>query len=133
MGRSLEPVLKPLGFDWKIGVGLVSSIFQREMFVSTMSTIYNVQDEDESRTISLRDQMKRDRDPVTGRPVFSPLTGLSLIVFYVFAMQCLSTVAVMRRETNGWRWPLFQIAYMTALAYSASFVVYRIGLAMGMS
>lgn len=133
MGRSLEPVIQPLGFDWKIGVGLVSSIFQREIFVSTMSTIYNVQDKDDSGSVSLRDQMKRDRDPMTGRAVFGPLTGISLMVFYVFAMQCLSTVAVMRRETNSWRWPLFQIAYMTALAYSATFVVYRIGLSLGIS
>lgn len=131
-GQFIEPLIKPLGFDWKIGIGLVSSILQREVFVSTMGTIYNIQNEDiNNGTLSLREQIQQDRDPVTGKPTFTVLTALCLMVYYVLAMQCLSTVAVMRRETNGWKWPIFQVAYMTALAYSVTFVVYRTGLWFG--
>jgi ferrous iron transport protein B len=132
LGKTIEPAIRPLGFDWKIGIGLVSSVFQREMFVSTLGTIYNIQSDDDGGSISLKEQMRKDVDPETGRRLFTPLTGVALMVFYVLAMQCLSTVAVMRRETNGWKWPLFQIGYMTALAYVATFAVYRAGLAMGL-
>jgi ferrous iron transport protein B len=131
LGRAIEPVIRPLGFDWKIGIGLVSSVFQREMFVSTMGTIYNIQSEDNAATMSLKEQMQRDIDPQTGRALFSPLTGVSLMIFYVLSMQCISTVAVMRRETNGWKWPIFQIAYMTAMAYIATFAVHRVGVFLG--
>ncbi len=131
-GRALEPLIAPLGFDWKIGIGLISSLLQREMFVSTMGTIYNVQTGDEGGTVSLRERMKNDVRPDTGRPLFTPLTGICLMIYYVLAMQCLSTVAIMRRETNGWKWPLIQIAGMTALAYCATFAVYRVGLWAGL-
>jgi ferrous iron transport protein B len=131
LGKAIEPALAPLGFDWKIGIGIVSSVFQREMFVSTLGTIYNMQDNAGGGSQSLREQMRADINPQTGRPLFTPLTGVSLMVFYVLAMQCLSTVAVMRRETNGWKWPLFQIAYMTALAYAATFAVNRLGFLLG--
>ncbi len=128
-GKIIEPLIKPLGFDWKIGIGLVGSILQREVFVSTMGTIYNIKDADnESGNISLREHLQSDIDPVTGQPSFTILTAICLMIYYVLAMQCMSTVAVMKRETNGWKWPLFQIGYMTALAYSATFIVYRIGL-----
>ncbi|MBI4535879.1 MAG: ferrous iron transport protein B [Ignavibacteriae bacterium] len=131
-GRLIEPLIKPLGFDWKIGIGLVGSILQREVFVSTMGTIYNIQNAaDNEGSVSLRQQLQQDRDPVTGTPTFTALTAICLMVYYVLAMQCMSTVAVMRRETNGWKWPLFQIGYMTALAYSVTFIVYRAGLAIG--
>jgi len=131
-GRLIEPLIRPLGFDWKIAIGLVSSLLQREVFVSTMGTIYNIQNADNNDgTVSLRQQLQNDRDPLTGRPSFTVLTALCLMVYYVLAMQCMSTVAVMRRETNGWKWPLFQIGYMTALAYGATFVVYRAGLWLG--
>jgi ferrous iron transport protein B len=130
-GKALEPLIAPLGFDWKIGIGLVSSLLQREMFVSTMGTIYNVETGDEYGTTSLRERMQSDVRPDTGTRVFTPLTGICLMVYYVLAMQCLSTVATMRRETNTWRWPLIQIGYMTALAYAATFVTYRAGLWMG--
>lgn len=131
-GHLIEPLIKPLGFDWKVGIGLVGSILQREVFVSTMGTIYNIQNADENEgSVSLRQQMQQDRDPVTGAPTFTVLTAICLMVYYVLAMQCMSTVAVMRRETNGWKWPLFQIGYMTALAYSVTFVVYRAGLFFG--
>jgi ferrous iron transport protein B len=131
LGKAVEPALVPLGFDWKIGIGIVSSVFQREMFVSTMGTIYNMQEGDDAGAQTLREQMRADINPHTGRPLFTPLTGVSLMVFYVLAMQCLSTVAVMRRETNGWKWPLFQIGYMTVLAYTATFALSTIGTALG--
>ncbi|MBM2839959.1 MAG: Ferrous iron transport protein [Bacteroidetes bacterium] len=128
-GKMIEPLIKPLGFDWKVGIGLVTSLLQREVFVSTMGTIYNIQNADDNDGgLSLRQQMQQDRNPVSGAPTFTALTAICLMVYYVLAMQCMSTVAVMRRETNGWKWPLFQIGYMTVLAYSATFVVYRVGL-----
>ena len=127
-GHAIEPLIRPLGFDWKIGIGLVGSLLQREVFVSTMGTIYNINDSKGSGVVSLREHLRQDVDPATGRPVFSILTAICLMVYYVLAMQCMSTVAVMRRETNSWRWPLFQIAYMTALAYVVTFAVYRVGL-----
>jgi ferrous iron transport protein B len=131
-GHLIEPLIRPLGFDWKIGIGLVGSLLQREVFVSTMGTIYNIQNSnDGTGSISLRQQLQQDRDPQTGVPTFTVLTALCLMIYYVLAMQCMSTVAVMRRETNGWRWPLFQIGYMTALAYSVTFVVFRAGLFFG--
>lgn len=128
-GKVIEPVIKPLGFDWKIGIGIIGSLLQREVFVSTMGTIYNIQNADEEAgTSSLIDKMRADVDPVTGLPVWTTLTAVCVMIYYVLAMQCMSTVAVMRRETNGWKWPLFQIGYMTALAYGVTFVAYRIGL-----
>jgi ferrous iron transport protein B len=132
-GHLIEPLIKPLGFDWKIGIGLIGSILQREVFVSTMGTIYNIQNADQNEgNVSLQAQLQRDRDPTTGRATFSILTAICLMVYYVFAMQCLSTVAVMRRETNGWKWPMFQVGYMTVLAYGATFSVYHIGLFVGL-
>jgi ferrous iron transport protein B len=126
-GHVIEPLICPLGFDWKIGVGILTSLLQREVFVSTVSTIYNIQGNDENTT-SLRDQMRKDIDPSTGLPKFTVLTAICVMVYYVLAMQCMSTLAVMRRETNGWKWPMFQLGYMTALAYGVTFIVYRIGL-----
>lgn len=131
-GRFLEPLIKPLGFDWKIGIGLVSSIMQRELFVSTMATIYNIEKtSDAAGSLSLQAHLQKDIDPATGRPSFTLLTAICLMVYYMLAMQCLSTLAIMKRETNSWRWPLFQLGYMTALAYGATFLVYRVGLALG--
>ena len=129
-GICIEPVIKPLGFDWKIGIGLVASFAAREVFVGTMGIVYAVESEDKEDTKPLREQMNNEKW-ADGRPVFSPLACLSLMVFYVFAMQCLSTVAIVKRETNGWKWPLFQIAYMTATAWFASFVVYQGGRILG--
>lgn len=131
-GHLIEPLIKPLGFDWKIGIGLIASLLQREVFVSTMGTIYNVQNADEDDgSVSLQSNMQRDIHPDTGTPTFTLLTALCLMVYYVLAMQCMSTVAVMRRETNGWKWPLFQIGYMTALAYGVTFTLYHLGLFLG--
>lgn len=128
-GKMIEPVIKPLGFDWKIGIGMIGSLLQREVFVSTMGTIYNIQNADEEAgSSSLIEKMRADVDPATGLPVWTTLTAICVMVYYVLAMQCMSTVAVMRRETNGWKWPLIQIGYMTALAYGVTFIVYRVGL-----
>lgn len=129
-GQLIEPAIRPLGFDWKIGIGIIGSLLQREVFVSTMGTMYNIQNADDNPT-SLREQMRNDINPETGLPVWTALTAICVMVYYVLAMQCMSTVAVMRRETNGWKWPLFQFGYMTALAYGITFIVYRTGLMFG--
>jgi ferrous iron transport protein B len=125
-GHAIEPVIKPLGYDWKIGIGLAGSFAAREVFVSTMSIIYAIeQDDDEEVTRHVLAEKLRQEKHADGRPIYSIATCLSLMVFYVFAMQCLSTVAVVRRETNGWKWPLFQLGYMTGAAYVAALVVYQ--------
>jgi ferrous iron transport protein B len=121
-GHALEPLIAPLGFDWKIGVGLLASLTAREVIVSTLAQIYASSDED----TSLRHAIASDVDPRTGRPVFDPPTVGALLVFFVFALQCLSTLAIMHRETNSWRWPAFAFAYLLCLAYGASFVTYRV-------
>ena len=123
LGKSIEPVIEPLGFDWKIGVGLIGSLAAREVIVATLAQIHATQEEDE---VSLRDAIRADTWPETGKPVFDPPTVASLLVFFVFALQCMSTLATMRRETNSWRWPAFAFGYLLALAYGASFVTYRI-------
>jgi ferrous iron transport protein B len=130
VGHAIEPAIAPLGFDWKIGIGLIGSFVAREVFVSTMSTVYNVEMEDKEKIEPLRDTM-RDEARDDGRPVFTPLVCIGLMVFYVLAMQCISTVAIVRRETNSWRWPFFQIAYMTGLAWVAAFLVYQGGKLLG--
>jgi ferrous iron transport protein B len=133
LGHALEPLIAPLGFDWKIGIGLVASFAAREVFVSTMSTVYNVGefDDSEAGTRSLAETLRAQRHP-DGRPVYTPLVAVTLMVFYVFALQCVSTIAVVRRETASWRWPLFQLAYMTALAWGMAFLTYRGGLLLGL-
>ncbi len=127
-GHLLEPVIKPLGFNWKIGIGLVGSLLQREVFVSTMGTIYGIKDAGESGgNRTLQQRLQEDVDPVTGQHTFTVLTAICLMIYYVLAMQCMSTVAIVRRETNSWRWPAFQFAYMTGLAYVVTFAVYHVG------
>jgi ferrous iron transport protein B len=127
VGHALEPAIAPLGFDWKIGVGLVASLAAREVIVSTMAQIYAASDESDS----LRDAIVSDVDPATGKRLFTPATVASLLVFFVFALQCTSTLAVMRRETNSWRWPAFAFGYLLALAYGASFATHKIVTALG--
>ncbi len=129
IGHWIEPAIRPLGFNWEIGVGIVASFAARELFVGTMGVIYSVGDVDES-SATLQEQMRAATWP-DGRPVFTPLVAVSLMVFYVLSCQCVSTIAVVRQETRSWRWPLFQIAYMTALAYVAALLIYQIGTAMG--
>ena len=128
-GHALEPVIKPLGFDWQIGIGLISSFAAREVFVSTMGVVFNAEAEGDDTT-PLRQALLAAKWP-DGRPLFTPLVCITLMIFYVFAMQCVSTIAVVRRETNGWKWPIFQTLYMTGTAWILSFVVFQAGRALG--
>ena len=132
MGRAIEPLIKPLGFDWKIGIGIVGSFAAREVFVSTMSTVYNVGEvaDSDAGTASLATMLQSQQRP-DGSKLYTPLLGVTLMVFYVFALQCVSTVAVVRRETNSWKWPLFQWLYMTALAWVLAFVTWHGGRLLG--
>lgn len=130
IGTTMEPVIKPLGYDWRIGIGLIGSFAAREVFVSTMSIVFNVSEEADA--VILRDEFRQAQWP-DGRPLFTPLVCIGLMVFFVFAMQCMSTVAVVYRETGGWLWPTFQLLYMTGLAYIAALLVYQVGRAMGYS
>ena len=131
LGRIIEPVIEPLGFDWKIGIGIISSFAAREVFVSTMSVVYNVGEESgNGASASLVKVMKEQRRP-DGRAVFTPLTTFSLMIFYVFALQCASTVAVVRRETNSWKWPIFQWLYLGILAWVMAFLTYHGGQLLG--
>ncbi len=123
VGHAIEPLIAPLGFDWKIGVGLVASLAAREVIVSTLAQIYAASEEDE---ISLRQAIQNDVYPDTGEPVFTNATAASLLVFFVFALQCMSTLATIRRETNSWGWPAFAFGYLLILAYGASFLTYRV-------
>jgi ferrous iron transport protein B len=124
LGKSIEPVIKPLGFDWKIGIALITSFAAREVFVGTMATLYSAQG-DGSRTESVRDRMAEARNPDTGELVFTLPVAFSLMIFYAYAMQCMSTLAVVYRETKSWKWPIIQLVYMTAMAYVASLLVYQ--------
>ena len=133
LGHMIEPAIRPLGFDWKIGIGIVASFAAREVFVSTMSVVYNVGEVDAGDRVAtaglaetLRGEKRED-----GTRVYTALTGITLMVFYVFAMQCVSTIAIVRRETNSWKWPLFQFVYMTALAWGLAFVTYQGGKVLG--
>jgi ferrous iron transport protein B len=128
-GHLIEPAIRPLGFDWQIGIGLIASFAAREVFVSTMGVVFNAQS-DADDTAPLRQALAAARWP-DGAPLFTPLVCLTLMIFYVFAMQCVSTIAVVRRETNSWRWPLFQIAYMTGTAWVVCFAVASIGRLLG--
>jgi ferrous iron transport protein B len=124
IGHALEPAIAPLGFDWKIGVGLVASLAAREVIVATLAQIYAVSDADDSA--SLRQALRADVNPSTGKPVFNLPVALSLLVFFVFALQCTSTIVVMARETGGWRWPALAFGYMLGLAWLASFATYQV-------
>jgi ferrous iron transport protein B len=128
MGHFIEPAIAPLGFDWKMGIGIITSFAAREVFVSTMSTVYNVgsADESESGKQTLAQTLRNQRRP-DGSPLYTPLLAVTLMVFYVFALQCASTVAVVRRETNSWKWPAFQWLYMGALAWILAFITWHGG------
>lgn len=125
IGKFIEPVIRPLGYDWKIGIALFTSFAAREVFVGTMATIYSVGSagDDELR---IRDRMAEEINPLTGEPVYNQATAWSLLVFYVFAMMCMSTLAVTKRETGGWKWPAIQFTFMTALAYVSAMAVYQL-------
>jgi ferrous iron transport protein B len=126
LGHEMEPALRPLGFDWKMGIGLIGAFAARETFVSTMGITYAVGNTDDAGTGGLEAAMRADRYP-NGQPVWTPLVAISLLVWFVLALQCISTVAIARRETGGWSWPIFMIVYMNALAYVASFAVFQVG------
>lgn len=123
LGRAIEPAIQPLGFDWKIGIALITSFAAREVFVGTMATIYSIGSAEDE--FSVRDRMASERNPVTGEPVYNLATSLSLLIFYVLAMQCMSTLAVVKRETKSWKWPIIQFTFMSAMAYLGSLLVYQ--------
>ena len=125
LGKTIEPVIRPLGYDWKIGIALITSFAAREVFVGTMATLYSVGEDADKNTSTLREKMNAAVRP-DGTKVYNLATGLSLLVFYVLAMQCMSTLAVVKRETRSWKWPAIQLVYMTGLAYLMSWVVYEI-------
>lgn len=123
LGKSIEPVIRPLGYDWKIGIALITSFAAREVFVGTLATIYSVGEEDEGTLI---EKMRAQKFPGTNTHVYSLATSISLLVFYVFAMQCMSTLAIVKRETGSWKWPLIQFGYMSALAYVSALICYQV-------
>lgn len=125
IGKWLEPAIRPLGYDWKIGIALITSFAAREVFVGTIATIYSIGTVDDDDTDTIRERLRQEKNPETGGRRFTPAVGFSLLVFYAFAMQCMSTLAVVYRETKGWKWPLIQLLYMTALAYLSALVVYQ--------
>jgi ferrous iron transport protein B len=124
LGKAIEPAIAPLGFDWKIGIALVTSFAAREVFVGTMATMYSNGDADNVQP--LREKMQAEINPATGLPQFTVAVGFSLMLFYAFAMQCMSTLAVVFRETKHWKWPLIQFLFMSCLAYLSSLVVYQL-------
>lgn len=125
LGRSIEPVIEPLGYDWKIGIALITSFAAREVFVGTMATIYSVGTSDED-VMSIRDRMQAQTEEGSEEPLYDLPFGLSLLVFYAFAMQCVSTLAVVKAETGSWKWPIIQFVMMTGLAYICSLAVYQL-------
>ena len=124
MGKAIEPVIKPLGYDWKIGIALVSSFAAREVFVGTLATIYSVGNDDQDNT-TIKQRMGAEINPETGEKLFNLPVGMSLLVFYAFALQCMSTLAIVKRETNSWKWPLIQLSSMGVLAYISAFLTYH--------
>jgi ferrous iron transport protein B len=125
LGQSIEPVIRPLGYDWKIGIALITSFAAREVFVGTMATLYSVEGGDEADESTLQQKMHAAEHP-NGSKVYSLATGISLMIFYAFAMQCMSTLAIVKRETRSWKWPLIQLIYMTGLAYIMSLIAYQL-------
>jgi len=130
LGKLIEPAIAPLGFDWRMGIGLIGAFAAREVFVSTMGLVYGIGEDVDEESVALRDRIRAERRP-NGEPVYTPLAGMSLLVFFALAAQCMSTLAVVKRETGGYRWPAFLFTYMTALAWICSFIVYQGGRALG--
>ena len=124
MGHAIEPAIRPLGYDWKIGIALITSFAAREVFVGTLATIYSVGDADNEDTI--KNKMASEIHPESGRKVFDFPTGISLLLFYAFAMQCASTLAITKKETNTWKWPVIQLVFMSLLAYVVALIAYQI-------
>jgi ferrous iron transport protein B len=124
MGKAVEPAIQPLGYDWKIGIALLSSFAAREVFVSTLATIYSVGDDADRTTI--KERMGKEVNALTGEKRFNLPVGMSLLIFYAFAMQCMSTLAIVKRETNSWKWPMIQLFGMGLIAYIASFITFNL-------
>lgn len=125
MGKTIEPIIRPLGYDWKIGVAVVSSFAAREVFVGTLATIYSVGSHSEEET-TIKNRMAAEVHPKTGEKVFNFATGISLLLFYAFAMQCISTLAIVKKETNSWKWPIIQLAFMSGFAYITALIAYQV-------
>jgi ferrous iron transport protein B len=123
LGKSIEPAVTPLGYDWRVGIALVTSFAAREVFVGTMATLFSVADEEEGTL--LREKMATAKKS-NGQPLFTVASGVSLMIFYLFAMQCMSTLAIVKRETRTWKWPVIQLIYMTGIAYVMSFLAYQL-------
>ncbi len=121
-GHAIEPIIRPLGYDWKIGIAIVSSFAAREVFVGTLATIYSVGNDDED---TIKNRMAGEVNPILGGPLFNFASGISLLLFYAFAMQCMSTLAVVKKETNTWKWPTLQLVIMTAIAYISALIAYQ--------
>jgi len=122
-GRAIEPIISPLGYDWKIGIAILSSFAAREVFVGTLATIYSVGNDDED---TIKNRMAGEVNPVLGTPMFNFASGISLLLFYAFAMQCMSTLAIVKRETNSWKWPILQLVFMTSFAYITALIAYQL-------
>lgn len=125
IGKGIEPVIRPLGYDWKIGIAVVTSFAAREVFVGTLATIYNVGSHSEEE-VTIKNRMEAEVDPVTGKKIFNFATGISLLLFYSFAMQCISTLAITKKETNSWKWPMLQLGFMSVFAYVVSLIAYQL-------
>ena len=125
LGKSIEPVIRPLGYDWKIGIALITSFAAREVFVGTIATIYSVGSDAEDES-TIKDKLRAEINPYTGQPMYSIALGVSLMLFYAFAMQCMSTLAVVYRETKSWKWPVLQLVYMSAVAYIFALISYQL-------
>jgi len=125
IGKSIEPVIRPLGYDWKIGIAVVSSFAAREVFVGTLATIYSVGSHSDEET-TIKNRMAAEVHPITGKKIFNLATGVSLLLFYAFAMQCISTLAITKKETNSWKWPMIQLIFMSGFAYTVSLIAYQI-------
>jgi ferrous iron transport protein B len=124
-GRFIEPAIRPLGYDWKIGIALITSFAAREVFVGTMSTIYSIGGDGED-VLTVKERLRQEKNPETGGPRYTAAVCYSLLVFYVFAMMCMSTLAAVYRETKGWKWPVIQLVYLMVLAYGSAFAVYQL-------
>jgi ferrous iron transport protein B len=124
MGKAIEPAISPLGYDWKIGIAIISSFAAREVFVGTLATIYSVGGSDNEVTI--KNKMAAEVNPVTGEKIFNFASGISLLLFYAFALQCASTLAITKKETNSWKWPVGQLIFMSGFAYVVALIAYQI-------
>ncbi|MGB5377463.1 nucleoside recognition domain-containing protein, partial [Muriicola sp.] len=123
LGKAIEPLVKPLGYDWKIGIAVLTSFAAREVFVGTLATIYSVGNDEEE---TIKERMAAEVNPATDEPLFNLASGISLLLFYAFAMQCMSTLAVVKRETNSWKWPMAQLVIMSTFAYLVALVAFQL-------